>query len=247
VVVRRDAVVEAVDGEAPTSWIGRPLPQQDVDSGDRELLEAVLHRRLRDVASVERIGFELGGRRVRLGLVVLDALPLRRALIRPGELVLRTLEVFADQARVAGVTLRVRVDEDLPAAMDIDGEKVAWAVATLVGNALRIVAGAAHPVRGGQVDVELRHDPGARELVIVVRDDGPGMPEAVARHLFDRDPKTGRPAGLALLMVRDVVVAHRGTIEVRTRPGEGAEFRVAIPTPHGEPVTPLRRPARPRG
>lgn len=43
------------------------------------------------------------------------------------------------------------------------------------------------------------------------------------------DPRTGKPIGLALLMARDIVAAHRGSIHVQSKLGEGASFVVRHP------------------
>jgi signal transduction histidine kinase len=63
----------------------------------------------------------------------------------------------------------------------------------------------------------------------VVTDNGPGMSSATAKWLFTRDPRTGKPIGLALLMARDIVAAHRGSIHVQSKLGEGASFVVRLP------------------
>jgi signal transduction histidine kinase len=94
-----------------------------------------------------------------------------------------------------------------------------WAISTLVANALRYAR--------EHVVIRVRSEP--PNLVVEVSDDGPGIPAREARWLFEHNPATGKSAGLALLMVRDVVAAHRGTIDVRTSVGEGSTFTLRIP------------------
>jgi signal transduction histidine kinase len=161
-------------------------------------------------------------------VVVVDALPMHFSMVRVRELLMRTMDVFAAQALTAAVELVVECDDAVPATLDGDSEKLGWLLATLVGNAVRIVRG------GCSADaprVEVRASFLAKEglVELVVADNGPGMPADMARWLFERDPRTGRTAGLALLMVRDVVLAHGGSIEVESAVGDGARFRILIP------------------
>jgi signal transduction histidine kinase len=164
---------------------------------------------------------------VRLTVLVIDALPIRISLVSVRELLLRTMDVFAAQARSAAVELVIECGPETPPALHGDSEKLAWLLATLVGNAVRLVRGAAEVEP--RVVLRATFDAATSDIVFVVTDNGPGMPEEVARWLFERDPSTGRPAGLALAMARDVVRAHSGSISVESHVGKGASFRVAIP------------------
>jgi signal transduction histidine kinase len=69
-----------------------------------------------------------------------------------------------------------------------------------------------------------------------VADSGCGIDAADRRHVFDAFYR-GRAAhesqtsgsGLGLSLVRIVVEAHRGTVEVSSTPGEGSVFSVHLP------------------
>jgi two-component system, NtrC family, sensor kinase len=84
---------------------------------------------------------------------------------------------------------------------------------------------------------------GAGRIVVDFADTGTGMTEEVRAHIFDplyTTKKRGRGTGLGLVVVRQVVSEHGGTIEVESEPGRGARFRLtfpAAPTPQeAEPV-----------
>jgi two-component system, OmpR family, sensor kinase len=87
------------------------------------------------------------------------------------------------------------------------------------------------------VEVRVMNDTDRDEAVVEVYDEGPGMEAEDAAHAFDRfwraDPSRTRAsggAGLGLAIVAAIAEAHGGTAEVDTTPGEGATFRVRLPT-----------------
>jgi signal transduction histidine kinase len=67
---------------------------------------------------------------------------------------------------------------------------------------------------------------------IEVRDDGPGIPVDTVARLFKHDGLNVRGAGLALLLIRDVMAAHGGSVEVRSSiapVGHGTTIRLTFP------------------
>jgi signal transduction histidine kinase len=96
------------------------------------------------------------------------------------------------------------------------------------------------------VDIALIAD--GSDAVLQVRDTGIGIATGDLPHLFERfwraDParsRTGeRPGvGLGLSIVKWIVDAHGGTIEVQSRPGRGTTVRVTIPLVVDQPELPL--------
>jgi signal transduction histidine kinase len=85
--------------------------------------------------------------------------------------------------------------------------------------------------------IELRAEAEGRQVVISVRDNGPGISEETLPHIFDRfyrgDKSRSRTAesgsGLGLSLVKELVVLNQGTIEVQTAPGKGSTFMVRFP------------------
>ena len=78
-------------------------------------------------------------------------------------------------------------------------------------------------------------DPG-RGLALWVRDEGVGMDEKTAAHVFDRFYRGGMPEGgddglgLGLAIVRAIAEAHGGTVAVKSALGEGAQFTIFLPS-----------------
>jgi two-component system OmpR family sensor kinase len=75
---------------------------------------------------------------------------------------------------------------------------------------------------------------GQSAAVLEVTDHGPGLSEEQARHAFERfyradAARTTGGTGLGLAIVAALVAAHGGAVWVRTQPGQGATFAIALP------------------
>jgi two-component system, NtrC family, sensor histidine kinase AtoS len=71
-------------------------------------------------------------------------------------------------------------------------------------------------------------------VVVDVSDDGPGMPADIAEKIFNPFFTTkAQGTGLGLAVVRKIVDAHDGRIDMTTQDGRGTRFRVTLPVePH---------------
>jgi signal transduction histidine kinase len=70
------------------------------------------------------------------------------------------------------------------------------------------------------------------EVTITVRDDGGGIPPDLIGQIFDpffTTKDVGNGTGLGLAISHGVVAAHGGRIDVESRPGAGATFRITLP------------------
>ena len=131
----------------------------------------------------------------------------------------------------------------------VDPRRVDVVLANLIGNALK------HG--GSPVRVQVRVD--GAELVVRVADGGPGIPEDVLPHVFDRFFKAdaarrrSEGSGLGLSIASENARIHGGTITAANLPSGGACFTLRLPmTSAVEPGHPLAadggpRPAGPAG
>jgi signal transduction histidine kinase len=127
---------------------------------------------------------------------------------------------------------RVRLAADIhaPLAVRADAREMSRALTNLVVNAIR------HTPGDGTVRVEADHDDGF--ALLTVTDACGGIPEEHLERVFDvawrgTDARTPDPyagAGLGLAIVRGIVEAHSGKVDVRNITG-GCRFEVRLPAP----------------
>lgn len=142
-------------------------------------------------------------------------------------LVTASLDAFHAAAAARDIDLSL----DLPAeALRLEGDAglLHQIVRKLVDNALKYSA------PGGKVVVRGRDD--GESLVLEVEDDGIGIADEHVPRIFEKfyvvdggiARRTGG-VGLGLYLVREIVRLHRGTVEVRSRPGRGSVFSIRLP------------------
>ena len=108
--------------------------------------------------------------------------------------------------------------------IDGDAPRLSRLVAGLLDNAVRYTA----PTRkdGGRVLLHATGD--AHGIDIIVSDNGPGMPEAVAAVTKGQQAGTAS-GGIGLALARQLVAAHGGTMEVVSEAGQGTLVRISLP------------------
>jgi len=151
--------------------------------------------------------------------------------LRVGELALAdvidsAVETFRDRLTRLGV--EVETDIDTEGWMQGDAEKVRRVFINLVGNALDALEEASVP--RPRIRISAGESLAGTEVWVRIRDNGPGIPEAVQAKVFSpffTSKASGN--GLGLAISKKVVDAHGGSIEVASTPGSGCEFVVTFP------------------
>jgi heavy metal sensor kinase len=143
----------------------------------------------------------------------------------------RAVKDCARAARVLAFRkgVRLKVEEHSTAiALTGDEDLIKRMILNLLDNAVK------YTPEGGEILLSLERQNGNAQ--IVVRDSGIGIPEADQPRVFDRfyrvDKARSRAlggAGLGLSIVRCIVEAHGGQIEIESTPGHGSSFTVALP------------------
>jgi len=162
-----------------------------------------------------------------LALAEAGRLPLHRACVPVADAIDSAIAAMRPSAAVRGVTLVADIAAGLP-ALHADPGRIAQVLRNLLANAIT------HSPKAGTVTVSARA--AAAGVTIAVQDSGAGIAPGHRPHVFDRfyraDPSRAREsggAGLGLAIVRQLVEAHGGRVEVASEPGHGARFTVTLP------------------
>jgi two-component system sensor histidine kinase CreC len=164
-------------------------------------------------------------------MMELTALESRRSLDHAAPVALRELagEVAASAAPAAlarGVVVDVVPGDDDP-VVDGDAFLLQRALANLVDNAIDFSPA------GARISIAVVAHPRSADLV--VRDEGPGIPEFAENKVFEKFYSLARPAtakkstGLGLSFVKEIVELHRGRATLKNQPGGGAVSTLSLP------------------
>ena len=132
----------------------------------------------------------------------------------------------------------VCVSAGLPAGLppiDADAQQLRQLFTNLIINAFEALNGTGHlTVSARHVPPSLdplgQDRPGPGVVEVEVADDGPGVPEEVRDRIFSPFFTTKpRGSGLGLSIVRKIVDAHDGRIDLQVGPRGGTRFRIALP------------------
>ena len=134
------------------------------------------------------------------------------------------VDLYQYVAEEKGVTVSVSCFSDLTMMADMD--RMRQVVCNLLDNSLK------HTPAGGRI--ELTCDRQAENVVIRVRDTGTGIPPHDLPRIFDRlyrgdHSRSQRGLGLGLSLVKAVIHAHAGSLEVESAPGQGSIFTLRLP------------------
>jgi signal transduction histidine kinase len=137
---------------------------------------------------------------------------------------------FEPQARHHGIEFTVTVDSSAPDFVELDPECLHNEIlGNLLSNAFK------HTPSGGTVAIRVWGDdtrPAALHFAVI--DSGVGIPENELPFVFSKYFQSGTRkhkggVGLGLAIVRQLVEAHGGTVDVESRRGGGTIFHVMLP------------------
>jgi two-component system sensor histidine kinase BaeS len=174
--------------------------------------------------------------------------PMNPVLVESSEMLRSILAGLVHDCEVRGVTLEVDIP-DIAHKVYVDVSAMERVIVNLITNSLRYVS------EGDKIMVSLKNQLDSVE--IVVEDTGPGIPEDILSHVFERyyshKPKevpthagvktsarsrgersldgsvTTYGTGLGLAIVKEIVQAHGGQVYAANRPLGGSRFIIVIP------------------
>jgi len=128
-------------------------------------------------------------------------------------------------------TIQLNIDETLPRAA-LDRRKMLQVVGNLLDNAFH------YTPPGGNIEVGLMQDPDQdKSLLMYIKDDGLGIPEAFRERIWDRFSRneehvlemSSSGTGLGLPIVRELIRLHNGEVWFESVEGVGTTFYVTLP------------------
>jgi signal transduction histidine kinase len=153
------------------------------------------------------------------------------APVAPRVIVEQAMTAMKSKLEVPGVVWSLELIDPLP-ALTADREALVTVLINLLENALKYT--------GEEKRLALRVSVENGRVIFALRDNGIGLADAERKQIFEPfyqvDQKLSRTqegCGLGLSIVREIVAAHRGRIEIESAPGQGSTFRISLPTtPH---------------
>ncbi len=135
-----------------------------------------------------------------------------------------TVELYVHVAEDKKVSLHTSYPNDL--FLSADANRMRQVMANLMDNAVK------YTPSGGRIDLEAF--PRDHQAVITIKDTGVGISSEDAPRIWNRlyrgdQTRSQRGLGLGLSLVKAVVQAHNGRIEVSSKPGAGSLFTLYLP------------------
>ena len=129
------------------------------------------------------------------------------------------------RASESGLSLELKNEEELPVIM-ADTSQLRRVFTNLLDNAIKFSKGK------GTITISTHET--AEEVVIKVKDEGMGIEQDELPYIFDsfrrgRDAEKKEGFGLGLAAVKAIVEGHGGRVVVKSEPGKGSVFTVALP------------------
>jgi len=139
-----------------------------------------------------------------------------------GELLRRTFTLLRNSAEIDGRQIIKEVVPDAPVLVDADAEQLQQVFWNLARNALQSMPA------GGELRATV-HAQKDNRLRIAFADSGRGMSPQQVEHLFEPFSSTTGGTGLGLSIVYQIIRDHGGTINVRSREGQGTTITIELP------------------
>ncbi len=144
--------------------------------------------------------------------------------------VTETVRSFEAQTANDAVRISYLPPDQAPPLLDLDADAIARALDNLLDNAVK------YSGPPDKVEVEVRLEQISGMIALRVRDRGIGIAREDLDLIFDRFHRVGsslvhdvKGSGLGLSIVRQIIEAHGGKIEVESNPGEGSTFSLLFP------------------
>jgi PAS domain S-box-containing protein len=182
----------------------------------------------RDAASKIRAAAERCARIVRTFLAMARQQQPERISVAVSEVVSAALDLTSYALKTSGVEVTLDLAANVPLVL-ADADQLHQVFMNLIINAQKALQDHAPPRK---LSLTSRFDRNTNTVRIAVADNGPGIPEAVRKRIFEPYFTTkplGAGTGVGLAVCLGIVEAHGGTLTVGSANGSGAVFTIVLP------------------
>ena len=155
----------------------------------------------------------------------------RRSTVNVNEIIRQALALVAHEARQAGVTAVLELDDAAAANISADGIQLQQVMINLLRNAVEAMRTAAAADRQLVIQTGLTS---RKTIEVSVRDRGRGIPRSELDRVFEPFfSTTPEGLGMGLSISRSIVEAHGGRLRAAPNADRGMTFRFTLPTDKG--------------
>jgi signal transduction histidine kinase/CheY-like chemotaxis protein len=139
--------------------------------------------------------------------------------------------MFGEKVKEKGLQFAIHIDDEVPDILSGDAVRLTQILVNLISNAVKFT-------EEGQIEVHIKQVEQTNEktrLQIIIRDTGIGISPEKQLSIFERfqqaDTETTRRfggTGLGLAIVKQLITIQNGSIDVKSKQGQGSEFIVEL-------------------
>jgi PAS domain S-box-containing protein len=214
--VNQPVTATVLNAEAALRWLA-------AQPSDLEKVREALSRIAED-------GMRAGN--VLLGIrALIKKVPSREVRLDINEAIREVTALTRGEATKTGVSVQTDLADGLPLIYG-DRVQLQQVILNLMINAIEAMSGAAETPRALRISTGLA-EPG--DVLVAVRDSGPGLDPANLEHLFTAFYTTKSAGmGMGLAICRSIIRAHRGQLWASANEPRGAVFQFTLPAERGE-------------
>ncbi|PIX84786.1 MAG: hypothetical protein COZ32_11815 [Nitrospirae bacterium CG_4_10_14_3_um_filter_53_41] len=204
----------------PLHVISANLQFAQMVQDDREKVKTCLEKGLQEVGRIEHLTRQL--------MDVARPTELNICELSIEDVLENTLLFLKDVGEIKRLEVRRNFTRGLP-RISGDQSQLEQVFRNLIINASQAMEGSSSRI----LTVSTRFLPDLRYVEVTVSDTGCGIPKENLEKIFEpffTTKEKGKGNGLGLPIIKGIVERHKGRIEVTSRPGEGTDFTVFLPT-----------------
>ncbi|MEQ8665520.1 MAG: HAMP domain-containing sensor histidine kinase [Rhodospirillales bacterium] len=195
-------------------------------------------KRKTPLEEVEKLGAAAHASAIRIGRICERVLEeetageqvIRREKVDFRDIAQNMVKAFTPAANERGVALKFDIDPDFPILVS-DPLLLDQVIGNLVGNAIKFTR------RGGSVEMRGKLDVQARAVMLVIQDDGKGIPSHLLMRLMrgervstSEQDGAGKGWGRGMQIVRDLAARLNADIDIASEPGHGTVISLRLQT-----------------